>query len=262
MKRKAISVKVRFEVFKRDKFTCQYCGKKAPDVILHVDHLNPVAKGGKNNIQNLITSCVDCNFGKGARLLSDQTAVEKIQKQSEELQDRRNQLEMMMQWQQELDSAQDDASNMIAEYWQSQTKGQYSLSDAGIVILKKLLKKFSVQEILAATKIAADAYLEISNTEFTKESVVLAWSKVGGICNINRQKADDPEISDLYYIRGIIRNRIGGGYYDANKAIILLKKAKQANATIESLKNFAMTVRNWTNFRNGIESYLEQNNEQ
>ena len=42
--RKAISKKLRFEVFKRDSFTCQYCGKSAPDVILHVDHILPVKK--------------------------------------------------------------------------------------------------------------------------------------------------------------------------------------------------------------------------
>jgi len=44
MERKAISKKLRFEVYKRDKFTCQYCGRKAPDVILEIDHINPVAK--------------------------------------------------------------------------------------------------------------------------------------------------------------------------------------------------------------------------
>ena len=38
--RKPIGKKMRFEVFKRDKFTCQYCGRKAPDVILEVDHIN------------------------------------------------------------------------------------------------------------------------------------------------------------------------------------------------------------------------------
>lgn len=48
-KRKSISKKLRFEVFKRDSFTCQYCGKMAPDVVLEVDHINPVASGGENN---------------------------------------------------------------------------------------------------------------------------------------------------------------------------------------------------------------------
>ncbi len=65
-KRKAIPKSVRFEVFKRDNFTCQYCGRKAPDVVLEVDHINPVANGGENDILNLVTSCRDCNSGKGA----------------------------------------------------------------------------------------------------------------------------------------------------------------------------------------------------
>ena len=56
-KRKTLSKKIRFEVFKRDSFTCQYCGRSAPDVILEVSGLNPVANGGDNDIMNLITSC-------------------------------------------------------------------------------------------------------------------------------------------------------------------------------------------------------------
>mgnify|MGYP003405974009 CR=1 FL=1 len=51
-KRKTISKKIRFEVFKRDNFTCQYCGRMAPDVVLEVDHINPVSKGGDNDISN------------------------------------------------------------------------------------------------------------------------------------------------------------------------------------------------------------------
>jgi len=65
-----IWLKLRFEVFKRDNFTCQYCGRKAPNVILQTDHILPKNKGGNNNINNLITSCEDCNLGKGDTLLS------------------------------------------------------------------------------------------------------------------------------------------------------------------------------------------------
>ena len=61
MARKAIPKSVRFEVFKRDKFTCQYCGASAPDVILEIDHIRPVSKGGTNDILNLVTACRDCN---------------------------------------------------------------------------------------------------------------------------------------------------------------------------------------------------------
>ena len=62
--RKSISKKIRFEVFKRDSFTCQYCGKKPPEVMLEIDHLKPVSKNGTNDINNLVTSCFDCNRGK------------------------------------------------------------------------------------------------------------------------------------------------------------------------------------------------------
>lgn len=69
MSRKPISKKLRFEVFKRDSFICQYCGKSAPSVVLEVDHIEPVSKGGTNDILNLVTSCFDCNNGR--RRLSD-----------------------------------------------------------------------------------------------------------------------------------------------------------------------------------------------
>ena len=75
-KRKSIPKSVRFEVFKRDSFKCQYCGASAPDVILEVDHIVPVAEGGKNDMMNLITSCRDCNRGKGKKRLTDRQTIE------------------------------------------------------------------------------------------------------------------------------------------------------------------------------------------
>lgn len=70
MSRLPISKKVRFEIFKRDGFTCQYCGAHPPDVILHVDHIKPVSRGGGNEPENLITACEACNLGKGATPLT------------------------------------------------------------------------------------------------------------------------------------------------------------------------------------------------
>lgn len=69
--RLSISRKKRFEIFKRDGFKCQYCGAYPPDVILEVDHITPVCRGGVNNDNNLVTSCFDCNRGKGGHPLSD-----------------------------------------------------------------------------------------------------------------------------------------------------------------------------------------------
>lgn len=60
----AVTKRTRFEVLRRDEYTCQYCGAKAPDVTLHIDHVMPVSLGGDDKPGNLVTACKDCNGGK------------------------------------------------------------------------------------------------------------------------------------------------------------------------------------------------------
>ena len=62
----AVSKTTRFQVLKRDGHACQYCGAKAPDAKLTVDHVIPVALGGSDKPDNLVAACRDCNAGKGA----------------------------------------------------------------------------------------------------------------------------------------------------------------------------------------------------
>ena len=71
-KRKAISNGKRFNIFNRDNFRCTYCGRSSSEdgVKLEVDHIIPVAKGGKNTEENLTTACYQCNRGKNAKLLN------------------------------------------------------------------------------------------------------------------------------------------------------------------------------------------------
>lgn len=85
--RKSISKKTRFEVFKRDSFCCQYCSARSPNVLLEIDHIVPVSKGGKNDIDNLLTACFDCNRGKSDNLLKSipATLLEKTKSKKESL---------------------------------------------------------------------------------------------------------------------------------------------------------------------------------
>lgn len=71
MARKSTGKRTRFEIFKRDHFTCQYCGAQPPDVVLVLDHIDPVASGGTNDLLNLTTSCEQCNQGKSDKSLGD-----------------------------------------------------------------------------------------------------------------------------------------------------------------------------------------------
>lgn len=54
------------EIFRRDHFTCQYCGERGGQ--LTIDHLIPRHLGGRHNWTNLVTACAACNTKKGGRL--------------------------------------------------------------------------------------------------------------------------------------------------------------------------------------------------
>ena len=64
---RAINLRLRFIVMRRDNFTCRHCGRSPalnPGLILHVDHVTPWEKGGETALDNLQTLCEPCNLGK------------------------------------------------------------------------------------------------------------------------------------------------------------------------------------------------------
>jgi 5-methylcytosine-specific restriction endonuclease McrA len=69
--RDPIRAQMRFRVLQRDNFRCRYCGRsgRAPGVVLHVDHVVPLAAGGTSTEDNLLTACEECNLGKSTMAL-------------------------------------------------------------------------------------------------------------------------------------------------------------------------------------------------
>ena len=67
---KPTTLKLRVQVFQRDKFRCVYCGASPSDGVtrLHCDHRIPRIAGGLTCLDNLQTLCEACNLGKGAQL--------------------------------------------------------------------------------------------------------------------------------------------------------------------------------------------------
>lgn len=59
----------RREVFIRDNFTCQYCGRQAGD--LTIDHIVPRHRGGGHTWENLVSACKPCNHRKGGKSLHE-----------------------------------------------------------------------------------------------------------------------------------------------------------------------------------------------
>ncbi len=62
-----ISKALRFEVLTRDGYRCRYCGADASATTLHMDHVLPRAAGGRDDLANLVTACIECNYGKADR---------------------------------------------------------------------------------------------------------------------------------------------------------------------------------------------------
>lgn len=249
-KRKSISKKNRFEVFKRDSFTCQYCGASAPDVLLEVDHINPVASGGTNDILNLITSCRDCNSGKGARELDDNSVIAKQKEQLDDLNERRQQLEMMITWRDSLQDADAQKVDALARYFDNYSG--HSVNERGKAVLRQLIKKHTLQELYDAIDTSVAQYLELekSGDEYTAESVEKAFDYIDRIASFRKSTKDKPYLKDLFYIRGILRNRLS--YVNETEVINLLEQAYLAGVSIEHLRQIACTEKNWTRFRDEI----------
>ena len=69
VERGKVSNKMRFYIFKRDGYRCKMCGRRYNVNNLEIDHIYPIAKGGRSNKDNLQTLCHKCNVKKGDSVL-------------------------------------------------------------------------------------------------------------------------------------------------------------------------------------------------
>lgn len=144
----AISKKTRFEVFKRDLFRCQYCGRTPPSVVLEADHIIPRAKSKNDNIDNLITSCFDCNRGKAAVPLTEAPVplalrVDLMNERRDQLQAYEELLGLQEDWfQRQIDELQQFHSDLFPGYVFSESFCQSSL--------RTFLRHLTVPEIKEA----------------------------------------------------------------------------------------------------------------
>lgn len=255
VKRKPISKKLRFEVFKRDSFTCQYCGKSAPDVVLHVDHIKPVKEGGTNDIMNLITSCADCNLGKGARRLSDTSEVAKAKKQLDELNAKREQLEMMVKWKQELSKIGDKEIDAIVKRFEELSG--YGVKDNGRKDIKKWLKLYPLSDLYDCIEISCDKYLDCVGEEISQDSALKAFRYIPKIAYWRERQRENPILKDLFYIRGILSNRFYLSKTNYFNVIKTLEDYYNQGITIEEMSDVAKIVYSYNQFIDGLNNLLE-----
>ncbi|HPT28696.1 MAG TPA: HNH endonuclease [Bryobacteraceae bacterium] len=250
--RKAIPKSLRFEVFKRDSFTCQYCGAKAPDVLLHIDHIKPVADGGENDIINLVTACVGCNLGKSDKALSDHSTLEKQRDQLQELAERRQQLEMMVEWRESLRNLDTDYVKAIQDEFLKHS--DFYANETGERDIRKWLKKYTIAEIFAAIETSCVQYLKEAEGKITSESWNRAFDMVPRIIEMNRRGGLTENMKAIFYARGILRRRLR--YVDERDVISLMKAAISSGLDPQELIHIAKYCRNWTDFQDEIYAFI------
>ena len=114
----SIRPSIRFDVFKRDGFTCAYCGHHPPEATLEVDHILPIAEGGGDDYENLITACWECNRGKGAKMLDVAPRdMPDIEERTALLAERERQLRAYQQVRDEATARREAIFNDVRDHW-------------------------------------------------------------------------------------------------------------------------------------------------
>jgi hypothetical protein len=242
-RRKDLSKRQRFEVFKRDSFTCQYCGESAPDVVLNVDHIIPVAKGGKNAITNLITSCFDCNSGKSDKLLSDDSIAKKQLNQIKLIQERKQQIEMISEWAHTLlhDDEIEQINKMIAKLIGCH------LNEIGVKEMRKRIKKHGFKTIIESMP---GAYERYGDDFLIKFDTYLKY-------------ANEPDdIRHIMYSVGILRNRLKDmgqiHLYDSKNNRELVDRIRELDVSTNEYRKIVKEFTDYHDYNNTMLNYIDQ----
>ena len=237
MARKKLSKRTRFEVFKRDGFKCQYCGASSPDVLLVLDHIVPVASGGDDGILNLITACETCNAGKAAVPLADSTAVKKQLGQIRRLAERREQMEMLVQWRDGLQSLEDEKLAVLIDKVNARlAPSRHTLNEACIARMRWWLKKFGFESALYGVQ---QAHLTEPGPLFAQmEQFAAAAAKV----------AREPQLRDWWRIRALLRAR-RFNYGPEWSPVEDMRRAFKDGYTVEEIGAAASEAEDYGHFR-------------
>ena len=156
------SKKIRFEVFKRDAFTCQYCGRTPPQITLELDHMIPKAHNGKESIDNYVTACHDCNNGKGARELK--SIPPPLKDKTVDLEERCSQLKEYSKYLTEMDEFYDIAINRISKIFNDDQGYQEIIEFFNLNTLRYFLKHIPPNQVEDAMILACSRNYSPQNT--------------------------------------------------------------------------------------------------
>lgn len=181
---RSLSKKIRFEVFKRDEFTCRYCGKgTTAGAVLEVDHVIPVVEGGPNITENLVTACFDCNRGKGKTILSEKNPALLSRKDLKKMiQIQREQVDLFLEYQtSKVLNVEIITENAVRPLLNVYHRRYYPMPKAYQSSVKDYISKIGYDQVHDAASLAADF--------FEQRRIDEPFKYFYGICRNKAQKA-------------------------------------------------------------------------
>jgi len=216
----SLSVRIRFEVFKRDRFTCSYCGSHPPDVLLECDHVVPRAAGGSDDIDNLVTACWDCNRGKSDRLLDEGDRPTINVRTVEALEERLAQAKAYVELLGQLSNVTDAMIGRVNEEWarafgaksEERKTGHYWVLPGGgtwpkEATLRIFLRELDLEQILGAVDMAASRVGDERGND--RYFYAICWRMVREKRESQSVPRDDERLLDLQIANIRLQDELG-----------------------------------------------------
>ena len=170
-----------------------------------------------------------------------------------DLEERRQQLDMLVRWRDELQNLHADTVQAIAA--RITQRGGLGLSDTGLADVKKWLKKYELSIILRAVDEAFDNYLVYTDNRggITIRSWETAFEKIPRIARVMTQEKTKPYLSRLFYIQGIIRRRVADTRYTC---IDYLEQTHVNGMGLDELELRAKRMQSLEDFQSSIDAWF------
>jgi hypothetical protein len=124
-----------------------------------------------------------------------------------------------------------------------------------IADVRRWIKSFPLEIVLSRIDDTFAKYGDWKDHCMTSESWNCAFEKIPAYCRSKIKYGEGPEVDDLLYVQGIVRNRIGNRYF---KCLDQIKAMRDAGFSIESIKRIARTLDDESDFEAWVYQWLTE----
>jgi hypothetical protein len=172
----------------------------------------------------------------------------------DDLQERREQIDMLVDWQKGLTNVDDHATERLSDFWSDLAPG-WALNEKGRKELRSTIRKFGIDATMTAMRISSDQYvvLEGDPPKATQSSFEKAWNYVARIASVREREKTKPYLSKLLWIRGIARSNCPY-YFPDRDGLKMIEDAYLSGISLDDLERCAKACRNWTTWESAMAS--------